>query len=823
MARPGFSLASFSGDGRLMVKRAAFCRLAVAAVLVVVAGAGAQTVLIEAEGFDDYGGWVLDQQFMDQMGSPFLLAHGITAPVADAVTQVVFPSTGMYRVWVRTRDWTAPWKEPYVLPSSVKYASGTPGRFQLIVNGTAVGTTFGVVGNEWHWQDGGTIFIGESEATIGLRDLTGFEGRCDAIVFSKNLTFSPPNADPEMKLWRRGLLGLSDAPEEAGEYDLVVVGGGMAGTCAALSAARRGARVALIQDRPVLGGNNSSEVRVHLGGETNFEPYPRIGDIVRELDPGTSGNRGPAANFKDEKKLAVVQDEPNIDLYLNYRGNEVETDGGRIVAVIAESTETGRRLRFTGRTFADCTGDGSIGYLAGADWEMTVSDASATRMGRSNLWRFVNTGASAAFPSVPWALNLTTGNFPTNDLGNWFWESGFAHDPFEMSEYLRDWNFRAAYGAWDALKNKVSGYGNYLPEWQAYVYGMRESRRLLGDVVLTRSDLVNSAAYEDGCVPTSWAIDLHYPHNTYGINKGFGGDEFISTYTPTAYPRPYWVPYRCLYSRNIDNLFMAGRNISVTHEALGTVRVMRTTGMMGEIVGMAASLCKKYDTTPRGVYADHLDELKRLMKQEVFASTWPERIGGSLVLNAAVTVSSNEDASKYPSSNINDGRDDITNNSLRWLSNRSSIPDYVTFRLGEAVNISAARIVSGYYNNQSTVDPIVDFKFQYNNGDGWQDIAGSAVAGNTKIVWTGKFGPVKTKDVRLVVTQTPLNISRIWEIGLYHPKADINADGFVGFEDIVDLAAEWLSDGAGLRADLDGSNSVDAEDFAIVSSFWLWP
>ncbi|MBE0536481.1 MAG: FAD-dependent oxidoreductase [Phycisphaerae bacterium] len=805
------------------MRAALIFRLIAAAVVMTLSTAQAQMVLLEAEGFDNYGGWVLDQQFMDQMGSPFLLAHGITAPVEDASTRVTFPTVGMYRVWVRTRDWTAPWKEPHVSPSSVRYANGTPGRFQVMVNGVALGVTFGVEGNAWHWQDGGTVVISEIAATVALHDLTGFEGRCDAVLFSKDLTFNPPNQDPAMKAWRRGLLGLSETTEAAGDYDLVVIGGGMAGTCAAVSAARHGARVALIQDRPVLGGNNSSEVRVHLGGETNFEPYPRIGDIVKELDPGTSGNRGPAANFKDDKKLAVVEAEPNIDLYLNYRGNEVEVDGSTIVAVVAESTETGRRLRFTARTFADCTGDGSIGYLAGADWEMTVTDASATRMGRSNLWRFVNTGAAATFPSCPWALNLTTGNFPTSDLGNWFWESGFWHDPFEKSEYIRDWNFRAAYGAWDALKNKTAGYSSYVPEWQAYIYGMRESRRLLGDLILTRNDLMNAVAYEDGCVPTSWSIDLHYVRNDYGVNKGFGGDEFISTYTPTAYPRPYWVPYRCLYSRNIDNLFLAGRNISVTHEALGTVRVMRTTGMMGEIVGMAASLCKKYDTTPRRIYTDHLGELKKLMKQETPASGWLGRIGGSLALGATVTVSSNYDAGKYPSSNINDGRDDIINNNLRWLSSAGSMPDYVTFRLAKPVHISAARIVSGYYNGQSTVDSIIDFKFQCDNGGGWQDIGGAAVTNNGKVVWTGKFSPVKTQNVRLVITQTPGNISRIWEVAFFHPKADIDDDGVVGFGDVCEFASQWLEMDPWAPSDLDGSGGVDADDFGILASFWRWP
>ena len=145
--------------------------------------------------------------------------------------------------------------------------------------------------------------------------------------------------------------------------------------------------------------------------------------------------------------------------------------------------------------------------------------------------------------------------------------------------------------------------------------GKRESRRLLGDVVLAKEDLLSGKKYPDACVPTGWSMDLHLADKRY--DKGFESDPFISTANFGTYPRPYWIPYRCFYSRNVPNLFMAGRDISVTHEALGAVRVMRTCGMMGEIVGMAASLCKKHDTTPRRVYETYLDELKELMARGV--------------------------------------------------------------------------------------------------------------------------------------------------------------------------------------------------------------
>jgi len=196
------------------------------------AAQGQETILVEAEGFETLGGC--------QMGSPVVLAHGLGRPVKDAVTAVVVPGAGDYRVWVRTRDWAATFNAP-----------GTPGRFQLLVNDKALAATFGTKGAAWHWQDGGTVTLPQGKATLALHDLTGFDGRCDAIVLTRDATFRPPNAGEAMAAWRRKLLGLPATPPDAGEFDLVVVGGGMSGCCAALAAARLGLEVALIQNRPV--------------------------------------------------------------------------------------------------------------------------------------------------------------------------------------------------------------------------------------------------------------------------------------------------------------------------------------------------------------------------------------------------------------------------------------------------------------------------------------------------------------------------------------------------------------------------------------------
>jgi len=735
----------------------------------------AQDVLLEAEGFIEPGGWVLDQQFMDQMGSPYLLAHGLGWPVADAVTTVAFPQTGTYRVWVRTYDWVSPWKGEDTPPA--KQAHGSPGQFQVLINGVALTPTFGVEGTDWYWQDGGTVQIDRLETTVALHDLTGFEGRCDAILLTMSTT-RPPNADPDMRHWRKQLTHTEGALTEAGNYDLVVVGGGMAGMCASLQAARLGLSVALVQDRPVLGGNNSGEVRVWLGGGTHFEPYPEIGNLVKELEPTKRAHYGPdntAELYEDQPRIELFESQENLSLFLQCRVNRVEMDGTSIKAVIAEHTVAGESLRFAGAMFSDCTGDGCVGFMAGADYELTPEG----HMGRCNLWNVKDTGQPVPFPRCVWALNLENKPFPTktNDLGVWYWESGFYQDPIAKSEYIRDWNFRAMYGAWDALKNTKKLYPNHELNWAAYVSGKRESRRLLGDIILTKEDLVQGVRYPDGFVPTTWAIDLHLPNPSY--QKGYEGDEFISKAYYTHYAKPYWLPYRCLYSRNINNLFMAGRDISVTHDALGAVRVMRTCGMMGEVVGMAASLCKTHKTTPRGVYLDHQADLKALVIQGLRDpnDAWMSDLYTNLAPQASVEVSSYHDAAKYPAQYLTDGRMDTSDVWSRWLSNRDEMPDTITFTWDTPVWVSACRIVSGWNSGHGPTDPIEDFSVQYHDGTTWRAIDEAVAENNGRTTWTAVFPVRQSKQFRVVVTKTPLDISRIWEIELLYPAADAGLDG----------------------------------------------
>jgi len=596
-----------------------------------------ESILIEAEHFDDIGGWVIDQQSIAQMGSPYLMAHGLGIPVRDASTKVVVRHEAVYRIWVRTRNWV-----------DSRNDNLAPGRFQILINQKPLSPVFGMGRSNWHWQDGGEVRLTVGEIEIRLQDLTGFNGRCDALLLTTDISFIPPDGGDALQSFRKQFQKHPLPVETC--FDLVVIGGGIGGISTALSAARNGCKVALVHDRDILGGNNSSEVRVGLSGLIYQEPYPRLGGLIDEFgpvghwplweaqnDPDKERSRrileiiehhpekkihnaGPASNYEDALKVAVVKAEENISLFLNTYVHKVEMDGDRIVLVEGTNIRNGKRHRFKGIYFSDCTGDANLGFLAGADYrigresqEMTNEPSAPDKtdnlvMGTSIQWYATAKEHATFFPDCPWAVQFTEESCKHKIKGDWNWETGFFSDQVYDIEKIRDYALRVIFGNWSFLKNlsgKQERYQNYSLEWIAYIAGKRESRRLLGEVILTETDIINQVPYPDASFTTTWSIDLHYPLYI----DHFDEEPFLSKAVKQKIS-PYAVPYRCLYSRNISNLFMAGRNISVTHIALGSVRVMRTISMMGEVVGIAASICKEMNIFPRDVYHTHLEHLK---------------------------------------------------------------------------------------------------------------------------------------------------------------------------------------------------------------------
>jgi len=551
--------------------------------------ASAAEVLVEAESFGDYGGWVLDPQFLNVMGSPYLLAHGLGRPVGNARTEVEFPETGKYALWVRAKDWTP---------------EHDPGKFKVIIDGRELAPVFGTRGRDWMWHGAGTVEIKSRKVAIELRDRTGFDGRCDALFFTTDYRFVPPREPGQrMYAWRRRLLGLPDRPPDAGTFDAVVVGGGISGCSAALAAGRLGLEVALVQNRPVLGGNASSEIRIHPFGPPKWA-------VVDEV-------AGP-------RRGEVMRAETNITLFLGWHAFRVQEDGDRIVSVDAKNTRTNRELRFCAPVFIDCTGDGWIGYWAGADYREgrearsefneSLAPEVADRMTHGDTVRFAVRMADApsAFPAVPWATAVSKDFVDLRGQPSHFWEAGHWLDSTTEAEYSRDLLFRAIYGAFSTAKTKYpKKLANLELGWVSHIAARGESRRLMGDHVLTENDIRDATPFPDAvALGPGCFFCLHHPSGTYEFRDDPQASKLLWT---SKTPNP--IPFRCLYSRNVANLMMAGRCLSATHVAYASVKVMRTGGKTGVAVGAAAYLCKKHNTTPRGVYKGHIRELQDIVHQ----------------------------------------------------------------------------------------------------------------------------------------------------------------------------------------------------------------
>ena len=591
------------------------CLLSLAgAVSLSFATANAATLYVECESFDSLGGWVVDPHSMKKIDSSYVMAHGVGKPVADAVTKVEIPATGRYAVWAKTRDWSAEWREG---------RGNAPGRFKVLVNGAALDSELGTEGHEWHWQKAGEVNLSNGAVSLALHDLTGFNGRCDALFLTDDAAAKPPFARPSAVI--------DDNPVE---YDLAIVGGGMAGICMAQTAARYGVKTMLIQDRDVLGGCNSSEVRVGLGGYWHIGPYPNLGNVVDELAPAYNNNRPLPPEFYEDARKAnfFVRFKRNCDVFYREHVFAIEkdpADAKRIVAVLSRNTHTGKVTRHRAALFCDATGDATIARLAGCEtmygtearsrFNESCAPEKASRqvMGHSTQWTSRTADAPVAFPDIDWGFVLDESNAYHITEGGWEQEAGQYRDMADDTEAIRDYGLYAVFSNWSYLKNRSPRKAEWADReitWVSPIGGKRESYRVVGDFVLTQNDIENHADLPDLTAPITWNIDIHFPDPD---NEAKFKEPFRSCAYHRCFNGPYAMPYRCLYARDARNLFLAGRDISCSHVAFAATRVMGTLGVCGEVAGMAAAICKKHGCTPRDVYEKHLDELKAMMKKGV--------------------------------------------------------------------------------------------------------------------------------------------------------------------------------------------------------------
>jgi hypothetical protein len=400
--------------------------------------------------------------------------------------------------------------------------------------------------------------------------------------------------------------------------DCVVIGGGLAGVCAAITAARAGIDVVLVQDRPVLGGNASSEVRLWILGATshmgNNNRWAREGGVIDEILVDNM-YRNPEGNpvLVDALLLEKVAAERRIRLLLDTAADEVERDpaSGAITAVRAFSPSNGTRYELAAPIFCDASGDGTVGFLAGAAFRMGAEareefgeglappGGSTDMLGHSLYFMTRDTGRPVSFTRPAFAIDPVATiprwrQFTPRHQGCQFWwiEHGGRLDTVHDTHTIKWELWRIVYGVWDHIKNsgRFPEAETLTLEWVGMIPGKRESRRFEGDVMLTQQDLVERRKWPDAVSYGGWAVDLHPPDGVYAPGEGC---------TQWHMEGVYQIPYRCLISRSVPNLFLAGRIISASHVAFGSTRVMATGAHTAQAVGLAAAVCRADGVLPR--------------------------------------------------------------------------------------------------------------------------------------------------------------------------------------------------------------------------------
>lgn len=411
------------------------------------------------------------------------------------------------------------------------------------------------------------------------------------------------------------------------DVDFCVIGGGMAGLSAAVAAARHGMKVALVHDRPVLGGNASSEIRMWICGARGQDK--RETGIVEEIELENM-HRNPRQNFSlwDSVLFEKARFGPNITLLLNCTCNGAEMQGRRIAAVKCWQLTNETHHVVRAKYFADCSGDSILAPLSGAEFrygreaaaefgeDIAPSAADGRTMGMSCLIQARQTTSQQKFTPPLWAnVYASDIDLPQreHDLGEWcnFWwlELGGTRDTVHDAEELRDELLKVAFGVWDHIKNRGDhGAENWELEWVGFLPGKRESRRMMGDHILTQNDVRAGGKFEDVIAYGGWPMDDHHP-------DGFNHPGEPTIFHPA--PSPFGIPYRCVYSRNVENLFFAGRNISATHAAMSSTRVMATCATLGQAVGTAAAIARSHSLSPRGIgKGDSLKELQQTLMDD---------------------------------------------------------------------------------------------------------------------------------------------------------------------------------------------------------------
>lgn len=493
------------------------------------------------------------------------------------------------------------------------------------------------------------------------------------------------------------------------ETDVCIIGGGMSGVCAALAAARNGSKVILVQDRSVLGGNSSSEIRMHIVGAdihgNRNDTDSRESGIIEELRLEEAvWNQQRCANMWDVILYDWCMKEPNITLMLNSDCFGVEMKKNRIESALVVRHSTEDVFHIYADIFVDCSGDGRLGAEAGADFymgcepksmygeSMAPEEHSDDVLGSSILFTTRKYDRPMPFKAPSFIRKFKDcSELPHRGHGSWeygFWwvEWGGELDTIKDNERIREELIAVALGVWDHIKN--SGHHpqseNWALEWVGAIPGKRESRRFTGDHVLREQDVKAGETFDDGVAYGGWSIDLHPPKGVYSPDP-----------PATQVPVPlYNIPYRSLFSRNVSNLLFAGRNISASHVAFGSTRVMATCSVIGQAAGTAAALCIKHKCKPRELSKEATKELQQtLLKDDAYIIDVTNSDPYDLARSANVRASS--EMFGWQARNVINGlHRGVYRNSNRWMSDPGQeLPQWIELQFGETQRIREIHIV----------------------------------------------------------------------------------------------------------------------------------
>jgi len=584
------------------------------------------------------------------------------------------------------------------------------------------------------------------------------------------------------------------------DADVVVVGGGMSGIHAAIAAARAGASVVLLQDRHVLGGNASSEIRMHVcgadasGGRTDTDA--RESGIIEEIRLEDSvRNPQRSASMYDLLLYEWVTREPNIKLMLNTACFGVQMNGDdRIAAVLASRHSTDDTFAIRGKLFIDCTGDGRLGAEAGALFRMgreskdeygeSLAPAKADKKTLGSTLLFITREHDRPMPFVapdfihkfPSCEDLPHRRHGSWEYGYWWVEWGGELDTIKDNERIRDELTAAALGVWDHIKNSGAHpqSANWALDWFGLLPGKRESRRFVGPHVLTQQEVQRGEVFEDGVAYGGWPIDLHPPGGIYSKEP-----PFLSIKVPL-----FNIPLGCLYSRNIRNLLFAGRNISASHAAFGSTRVMATCSVMGQAVGTAAAMCAQRGTLPDELRRDGIGELQQLLlKNDAYIIGVTNNDPDDLARSTQITASSAA-AGGQPAKVVNGIHRGIGKERNGWVSDpKQAMPQSIELRFKKLERVSEVQLVfdtglsrprtlshSDRFVARMIQGPqpetVRDYKVQLLEGDSAKTVA--EITGNHQRKRIHSFNTQTANGIRLVVNATNGDQSaRVFEIRAY--------------------------------------------------------